>query len=293
MNLSGISMLIKGLGCLVTVGVIMWWTRELTVTIAGIAFVYLLVLLLYDFPWGHRLLRSKPVSDVKPCGIRPRFNIRVILTLLWIALPLGMVMFLHALQFSVPKLILEFYHGEAALGYFGPIIYPIWLGSIVVIALGQAASPRLANYYVDDLASYCRLMKKLLTLSLGMGLLLIILTVAFGKFALKILYTAEYANYYPEFVILAVGGAMSFMTSFCGIGLTSARVFKTQPLLSSVSCLATAVLAFLLVPSRGLRGAAVTSTAGFFVMLACYSCTLLWIIHKHKKKLEMVEVRNM
>lgn len=292
MNLSGTSMVIKGLGSIVTAGALILFTGKLTGAIVGIIFVYLLVLFLYDFPKAYHLLAYKFAAEDIPRRVMPRFKVKITLALLWLALPLGIVLFLGALQGSIPKLILESYHGEVALGYFGPIVYPAMLGMLIVSAMGQSAAPRLANYYINNLTAYCHLMRKLFLLALGMGLLFVGCVVVFGKFVLRVLYTADYANYHTEFIILGVGAAMAFISFFFGYGLTSARVFRRQLLIAIVTCSVAIIMAYLLIPSYSLRGVAITFTATSFAKLTTCFIVLLWIIRERQKKLKMSDVKD-
>jgi len=287
MNLSGTSMVIKGLASIVTAGALIWLTGRLTEAIAGIVVIYLLVLFLYDFPKAYHLLAYKSAAENIPRQIMPRFNVKITLALLWLALPLGIVYFSGSLQSSIPKLILESYHGEVALGYFGPIVYPVMLGALIVSAMGQSAAPRLANYYINNLTAYCHLMRKLFLLALGMGLLFVGSVAVFGKFVLRVLYTADYANYHTEFIILGVGAAMAFISFFFGYGLTSARVFRRQLLIAIVTCLVAIIMAYLLIPLYGLRGTAITFTATSFTKLTCCFITLLWIIRKRRREINI------
>jgi len=287
MNLSGTSMVIKGLASIVTAGALIWLTGRLTGAIVGVVFIYLLVLFLYDFPKAYHLLAYKSAAENIPRQIMPRFNVKITLALLWLALPLGIVYFTGSLQSSIPKLILESYHGEVALGYFGPIVYPVMLGALIVSAMGQSAAPRLANYYINNLTAYCHLMRKLFLLALGMGLLFVGSVAVFGKFVLRVLYTADYANYHTEFIILGVSAAMSFISFFFGYGLTSARVFKKQLLIATVTCLVAIIMAYLLIPSYGLRGTAITFTATSFTKLTCSFIILLWIIRKRRREINI------
>ncbi|MBN2456875.1 MAG: hypothetical protein JXB29_10165 [Sedimentisphaerales bacterium] len=287
MNFSGISMAIAGSAGIMAAGMLLWSTGKIILAITGIIAVHITVLFLYELPHARRLLCHKSASDGKTYRMRPHFHIITMFTLLWLALPLGIVNFLGALQSTIPKLILESYHGEIALGYFGPIAYPISLGTIIVYAMGWSALPRLANYYNNDLVAYCRLMKKLLFLGLSMGVLLIAAVAVFGKFLLTFLYSSEYARYHTDFIILAVSGAIGFVSTFCVYGLTSARIFKLQLLVPLMSCLVAVITAILIVPSYGLRGTTITSIISFSTMLVCAGGILLWIIHKRRKGLEL------
>ncbi|MBA7493327.1 hypothetical protein ES702_03885 [subsurface metagenome] len=291
MNLSGTSMIIKGLGTMSIAWVLIWLTGKLTAAIAGIICVYLLVLFLYDYPQAHRLLAYKSSNGIR-CRMLPHFSIKVLLALLWLSLPLGTVIFLSHLQASIPKVVLESYHGEVALGYFGPILYPISLGMVIVNAMGQSALPRLAKYYVNNLASYRRLMTKLLLMVSCIGLMVTVAVVLFGKLILIILYKTDYANYHSEFIILAIGGTAGFVASFCGYGLVAARLFKLKLFVGMVSFLAVTILAFLLIPSYGLRGAAITFGATVFVILICSFCALLWGIRRRQKELNLQSITH-
>jgi len=287
MNLSAISFIIKGLATLATMAPLLFFTGKLTTSIYGVCFVWLLVLVLYDLPQAYRLLSRTHISDKPMRYIIPCFHAKTISSLLWLTLPLGMVVFLNSLQISIPKLILEHYYGEAALGYFGPLVYPMVIGTMVIMAMAQSASPRLANYYINNLSSYCRLVKKLFLLGLAMGIVLIVAVIIFGKYALRFLYTAEYVNYHTDLIILSIGAAISFILSFCGYALTAARVFKVQFLIAIVSCLMTIPIAFLLIWLYGIRGAVLTSVLAFTVTLIVSFTALLWVIHKRRGELEI------
>lgn len=65
---------------------------------------------------------------------------------------------------SVPKYILEAYHGEVSL---------MGIGRIATSAMAQSASPRLANYCLNDLTSFRHLMKKLLLIGLAIGIIFV------------------------------------------------------------------------------------------------------------------------
>lgn len=287
MNLSGVSVMVRSVIALLAASGIFWYTRNLSFTIVSIAMAWLLALVLYDLPQAYHLLRVKSACEKICRRLTPRFNIRTVLSLTRLTLPLGVIMFLIYLEQSFPRGVLEAYHGASALGYFGPIAYPVFAGTLVIDALGQSASPRLANYYVKDIKQYRRLLRKLLSLGVVMGLLLVAGVICVGKPVLRILYTPEYAKYHPEFIILAVAVAVSFPNSFCGYGLTAARMFKTNMLLHIISCASAVVVSFLLIPSYGIRGVALTSVVVFAVGLACSFTALLWLIKRKQKETDV------
>ena len=290
MHLSGISLMIKGSAAFITVSSLLWLTGKLTLAIGGLIFIWSLVFILYDLHQARNLLHKLYPADIAQRRVSPRFKPKVLLSLLWVALPLGIVMFLGSLQQSIPKLVLESYYGKAALGYFGPIAYPVMASILVISAMSQSASPRLANYYIHNLAAYCQLIKKLLLLALGIGIVFVLGVAVFGSFALRTLYTSEYAQYHTDFVLLSIGITISFLHFFCGCGLTAARAFKVQLFITICSCITAIITAFILIPPYGLRGTTITIILTFIVMFICSFGTLLWIINKRKR--ELSEIRD-
>ncbi len=50
-------------------------------------------------------------------------------------------------NFNIPRYFIAYYLGEAELGIFTAVSYIVHAGSLVMVALGQAVSPRLAKYF--------------------------------------------------------------------------------------------------------------------------------------------------
>jgi O-antigen/teichoic acid export membrane protein len=290
MNLSSVSMVLKSVSALFIIAAIIWYSGNLLIALGATAAVWFLVLLVWDLPQAHRLLSMKSAVTGVRYRLRPRFHIKTIVPLLRLAFPLGIITFLLALQGSVPRGVLEAYYNTATLGYFGSIAYPIALGAIVVDALGQSASPRLANYYIADIRQYQRLVRKLLWLAVIMGIVFVAGVLLMGKPLLRFLYTADYAGYQREFVILTIGAAIGFVSSFCGYSITAARAFRTAMLLKVMTCATVVPVSFLLIPSYGIRGAALTSVVVFGVGLVTSFTALVWIIRARKREVAMAQV---
>src|SRR5690606_15019377 len=87
-----------------------------------------------------------------------------------IAFPLGLVMLLLSLNTNLPRYFIQHEYGERALGFYSAIAYLMIAGTIVVSALGQSASPRLARQYAEgNLSAYKRLLSKLILVGIGLG----------------------------------------------------------------------------------------------------------------------------
>ncbi len=278
MDICGGGLMIKGLLTLGTLSAAYWLTRDLITGVTCMVAVGALVLAFYDLPLAARLLERWAGGRSEFGRVAPSFTPSIVARLVWRALPLGLGAFLLALQTNLPRYILESYHSEAALGYFGAMAFVIAIGSITVSAIGQAASPRLANIYLTDPTGFRRLFAKLMFIGAALGALSITAVGLLGRPLLTILYAPEYAAYSKEFVILAAAGALMFLANLCGYALTATQIFRVQLTTGAITSGLVWVPAFLLVPAYGVGGAAVTSLLMSAVVLTCYLVGLFAIL---------------
>jgi len=81
--------------------------------------------------------------------------------LAWLSLPLGLTMLLLSLNTNIPRYFIEHYLDTSALGIFAALAAVTRASDMVVQALGQSASPRLAKLYAaSDSKSFCRILFK-------------------------------------------------------------------------------------------------------------------------------------
>lgn len=280
MDYSGISMMLKGPPALAAVALLTWWTGDIVAGVFGMAVVWFASFAAYDLVTARRVLRLLASAGGGAERLAPRFGWGSILRLSWIALPLGIVMGLISLQPNIPRYVVQGYWGEEALGYFGALVYPVVAATLVITALGQSASPRLARHYLDDLPAYRALLRKLLLLGAGLGTAMVVGTLLLSGPVLTLLYGSEYAAYGWAFVVVAVAGAIQMMTSAWGYGLTAARVFRMQVLLVGVACVAAAIAAFVFVPRWGVMGAAVSMLVTSVVSCLAFGLAIRWTVDR-------------
>lgn len=280
MDLNGISMMTKGLLSVAALALAMWLTESVVVAVAAATVAWVIAFAAYDLIMARCLLAD---SGGVP-ALRPAFAWDAILKLTWIALPLGVVMAVISLQTNIPRYVLESHSGTKLLGYFGAIVYPMMAGMMVTTALGQSASPRLARYFVEDLSEFVRLLVRLSIISAGIGIVLIAGAYLVGEWALRVLYGAEYAFYQREFVVVAVAWGIQLVSSCWGYGLTAARHFRVQILLTAVSCVATIFASLLLIPKHGVMGAALTVLVTSLTVAVGFSLTMYWVIRMARGK---------
>jgi O-antigen/teichoic acid export membrane protein len=115
------------------------------------------------------------------------------------------------------------------LGLFSAAAYLTFVGTALVNALGAPASVRLAQYYVAGArSSFHQLMTKMLLFASGLGIAGILVSAFAGNRILALLYTNEYSQMAGVLTMLCAGGAVSYVASFFGYGMTSLRRYRIQ-----------------------------------------------------------------
>src|SRR5262249_41538818 len=239
------SMLAKGLGTLVLVGVILRLTRSLVLTTTCMASLWALLLATIDLPAARRLSR-----------VWPHFDPPTLASLTWLALPMGFVMCLGSLNANVPRYVLEAHAGPAALGYFAAMAYLMVAASQPSIAFGVAASPRFAVAFARDPREFHSMSLRFVGQQAVLGSAAFAGIAVAGPWFLARAYGPDYAGH-PD-VLLWLGGttALSFVTSALGYAITAARRFRAQLLVAVISLAVCGAASYALIPGFGLLGAA-------------------------------------
>lgn len=257
------SMMIKGVVSLIAFGTGVILTGSVFWGSLGLAIVWGVVLINYDVRNGVLVLSGRQLSSLIPYSLEsdnsllmPLWHFSKLIRLAWLALPLGIVMMLISLNANLPRYFIERYAGEAELGIFAALSYLIVAGSIIIQALGQSASPRLAQLYADgQVQSYVKLLLQLVTVGALAGGLMVLAAIVAGQDILNLLYGSEYV-YVNLFIWLSIAGSMAYAASFLGYGMTAARYFGVQLPLFILVTAVTGVACAWLVPSSGIYGAA-------------------------------------
>jgi O-antigen/teichoic acid export membrane protein len=214
----------------------------------GLALAWLAVLVGYDWPTaranhGDRL--DPPGRDFGRLG-------RLFLQ----TLPLGIAIFLVALTASVPPFFIEPERGFRELGVFSALAYLMLPGTLIVNALGQSATPRLASSFADDRRAFLVLFAKMLALAMGLGVAGVLVAIVLGRPVLALVYRPEYAEHVDLLAWLMVAAGVGYVGSMFGYALTAARILHGQAILFAFVCGATALGCWLWVGPFGLVGAA-------------------------------------
>ena len=248
MDRIAISLMIKGPLSLLLLGLGVFLSGSVVWGVAGLVIAWAVVLVACDIRNGTLILNRVP---------KIRLNWKTLISLMWLSLPLGLVKMLLSLNSNIPRYFIEEYLGERELGIFAALAYLMVAGNMVIFALGESASPRLAKYYsARNLPAFRGLLIKLVGLAALIGGMAIIVAQFAGRELLTILYRPEYGLHQDLFVLLMVAGAISYMSSFLGYGMTAARYFRVQTPLFVIVTAISAIACLWLLPTQGLIGAA-------------------------------------
>ena len=223
----------------------------------------------YDLPNGGKIVgTSKQWSKAARAACRPLWNAGKLARLGWLALPLGFVMTLVSLNANIPRYFVESYLGERQLGIFASLAYLYTVGSLFVSSLEQSTCPRLAEFYLEgNWRAFQLLLSKLVAIGIVLAGTVVLLSVLGGREVIALLYRPEYAQHVDAFIWLMLASGIGAVAGFIRCGVTAARYFTVQlPLwLLVVGC--TTIACRLLVPSLGLKGAAIGLAVGACVQL--------------------------
>ena len=272
MDRIAVSLMIKGPLSLLMLGIGVSISGSVIWGAVGLVFAWSIVLVGYDIRSGVLMLNQMP---------QPRWHLKTLLKLVWLALPLGFVMMLISLNSNIPRYFIEQYLGKRELGIFAALAYLMVAGGMVVSAVGESATPRLAKYYSSgDSKAFRTLLFKLVGIAALLGSAGVLVAVVAGRQLLSVIYRPEYAEQTNLFVWLMVAAGISYISSFLGYGITAARYFRVQmPLFCAVT--ATSALGCLwLLPKYGLLGAAIALIMAAIVQIGISLGVIIYALQK-------------
>lgn len=291
MDRIAISLMIKSLLSPLLLSIGVYLTGNVWGGVVGLAIAWALVLVGYDIRNSALILNSPPLtsqgkiaSNLGALALQPRWHLKTLVKLVWLTLPLGFVRMLMSLNANIPRYIVEQYLGERELGIYAAIAYLMVLGSRVVSALGESASPRLAKYYAEaNSIPFRRLLLKLVGIGALLGGVGVMVAFAAGQELLTLLYEPEYAKYTDVFVWLMIAAGVSYMSFSLEYGMMAARYFRIQmPLFASVTTVS-AIACLWLIPTNGLQGAAIAQVIAAVVSAGTSLAVILnalYVLHK-------------
>jgi O-antigen/teichoic acid export membrane protein len=263
------SVMLRGVVGLLALGTGYYLSKDLAVGLIGMAAAWGLVWWFLDRAttkqWRDR-------SGSEPAW-QPRLRAR--LRLAWTAVPLAIAMLLVTLNPNVPRYFIEAAIGLEALGLFAAMAHFVIAGRMIINAFCQAASPRLADLYAaGDRSEFRSLLLRLIGFSLLPGLGGLAVAIVVGRELLGLIYGPRFAEGADVFPWIMLVGAVLYVQTPFGYGLTAMHQFNIQPLIFGLVVLVNAAGCLLLVPRYGLLGAT-------FPWLASVACQFLLSLVVH------------
>ncbi len=252
------SMIIKGVATVAVAGGTYALTLSLPAAMAALVVAWLVPLLVYDLPKCRQL-----AGEVEGDCLRPAWRWTHLRSLVWTALPMGVVMLLIQLRNTIPRTILEAHYSENELGIFAALAYLVIVGTTVTLALAQSSLARLSVYYAEGLARpFRRTVGKLVLIGVGLGVAAVLVAWLLGAPILNLIYEEEYGDHADLLVLIMAAGGILFLANLLGAPATATRSFRGQMVVHLVNVAVLYGLGSALIPRLGMVGAAWTMLGG-------------------------------
>ena len=287
MNRVAISMALKGPLSLLLLALGLYIGERVVWAAAGSALASIIVSMSYDYASVRKLFAGSDTShtEIGASESKPRWEGAELWKLARLAFPMGITLVLVALNTNIPRFFLEHFAGEAQLGIYAALASVIAAGRIVVNALGQTATPRLArNYAQHEVAKFRELTAWLLATAVVLGAALTWLAAQYGNRLVASIYTAEYGHYVNVFVVSVLAGGVGYLATFIGFAITACRCFKPQVPILLVVCVITSISCAVLVPRLGALGAAYGTLIGMIAQVVASAAALVVVIRNRERQ---------
>lgn len=261
-NRIAISLSIRGCTSAVAFLFVMWGTSEVLHALAASIIVYAIGV----------VVDARLAAQVQ--SLRPTFSPQRLRPVIVTTLPLGLSIAVSSISTNTPRYALQHFSGPEAVGIYSAAVYVLVVGGLVIAAMGQAASPHLADRVAaGDFRGFQQLILRLVLCGFGMAVAATLLTAVAGEALLTLLFGQAYASAADALVILVASTIPSYSAVFLGTGVNALREFKVQFPISLTSGLVVAAVSLVIIPGYGVNGAAVAILAGSSVDFIAY-----WLI---------------
>jgi O-antigen/teichoic acid export membrane protein len=257
-----ISMILRGALSVGSLSLGVYLTRSLVWGAAGLLLSSTLVLLIYDIPKALAVAKFQFSVVSKECinylnKLMTDGAHRRLWKLGMAGLPMGFVLMLVSLNLNIPRYFIQRHLGMRELAIFSAIATLMAAGSVVTNAVGQAAAPRLSKCFATrDMRGFGGLLAAVVAATLGLGALGLGGALLFGREAMAIIYRPEYSSRQDVLVWLMAASGFFYLGSTLRYAVTAVRCFTPQLPLFAVAAPTTAIGCMALIPTYGLRGAA-------------------------------------
>lgn len=198
-------------------GIAYYYYGELYIALTMILAYWLINLLFYDRPNGHKLLQLMPKSSYT----------LTMWELLKLGIPLGIAACISSFNVNIPRIFLENYLTFEDLGYFSAVFYLVLIMGKFMTSLASAFLPRLAKLYEQNQINQFINSIKLIILFLGILFLFIFNVVYFfGSEMLGLIYGEAYTNLRKLLLLIIFYGLLNYLGFVFETGLNAMKEFR-------------------------------------------------------------------
>jgi len=267
LKLASVSLTIRGIGSLAVFFATYIFFKSITFSLAALSGVWSAVLIFYEVPKAKTLDRNG--------GDFFRLNAKKLKQITCVSAPLGCVATMQSLSVNIPRYYLQHYDGAANQGIYASLSYLVVAINLIVAALSQSATTRLAEMFLrHQYSAFKSLLTKLTMLGVAIGVVGIPACLIVGREILTLVYRPEYGAHADILAMLVGVAALNAIGSFLFCGVTAAQEFRRQVPVNVVAVLITLCGSAALIPRWGLVGAGTTALLSAAVMAGGGLCVL-------------------
>jgi O-antigen/teichoic acid export membrane protein len=279
---TGRSLMLRGFLAVAALSAALYITHDVLWACAALVLAWLLSLLVFDFRRGRRF--APPSSE--PTDWRRQWS------LARMALPLGIVTTIAAVNLNMPRYFIHARMGDRQLGIYSAMAYATVVVTLVSDSLGHSAIPRLSRMYArGQMQEFRSLLSKLALVGLALGIAGLTGAHILGKPLLRTFYSPEYAAHSRVFTLLMAATAIHCVAAVFTSGITSARCFRIQVPLYGAMAAANALACAFWIPRFGLAGGAMAVTVSFGLQFLFGAAVLAWLVLWPNRSAEAARMR--
>lgn len=248
MDYIAISMMVKGVSTLVLFSFLLWITKDMLWSLAGMVLIWAGVFFLYDFRISEHFSKTQKFDINK---ITKTFK-----ALSWLSLPLTINTVLVSVSSYMPRYFLEYTGGKEAVGLFSVASAPLVFITLFHNSLGQAVMHRASSSYQNG--DYNKFIKLTLQITVILFLISFLFTSVFyifGDRIITLLFSKQYIATVPVLVIMSFGVTINVFSVFGFMVIVSGRMFSMQMIGIIITVILQVPLCYFLTKGYGILGA--------------------------------------
>lgn len=170
------------------------------------------------------------------------------------------------------------------LGVFANLTYLVVAGALVVRAVGQAGSARLARHWAGkEFSKFSGLVLRMVGVVVAFGGCCIVGALLFGPTLLGIVFGASYREHHETLVAVLVAGTITWISSILGYAIGATRHFGRFIVPYLVLVILTLATSLIMIPRWGLGGAVLALNVIACASIAAPMYILLTAYRQHAR----------